>query len=55
MLPLLRHSMNTGNYGLFDKKIDINIKPFHLISLVVLTDIFSMPSERQLLLMSTDG
>jgi hypothetical protein len=34
-LPVLRHSMNTGKIGLFDKKKDSNVRHFHLIFLIV--------------------
>jgi hypothetical protein len=34
-LPVLRHSINTGKIGLFDKKKDSNVRPFHLIFLIV--------------------
>lgn len=53
--PLLRYSMNTGNSDLFDKRMDINIKPFHLIALIALTFLFYMFQERRLPLIGTDG
>ena len=34
-LSVLRHSMNTGKIGLFDNKKHSNIRPFHLIILIV--------------------
>ena len=47
--------MNTGNSDLFDKKMDINIKPFHRISLIVLTFLSYMFQERLLPPMDTDN
>ena len=46
--------MNTGNSSLFDKRIDINIKPFYLIFFIVNDPFLYVPGET-VALMGTDG